>query len=344
MTVVQAFPFYHVTRLSIPEDGLVTMNNSVLESAARSVQARRRIRDYIYQTPLLPSRQTGGDHGSSVFFKAENFQLTGSFKIRGAASKMTSLGIDRGVITASSGNHGIGSAQAAALIGQKLTVVLPESVSQAKLQRIRSFNVDVILHGAESGLAELHAQKEAAARGLVYVSPYNDPEIVAGQGTIGLEMLEQADRIDNVFISMGGGGLISGIGSVLKCFSPNTRVFGVSAQNSAALAASMVAGRIVETEHLDTLADGVAGGVDEDSMTLPLALSVIDEVVTCTEAEIAGALKDLAFKENQLVEGAAALALAGFYKVADRCRGQNNMVVLCGANFDHTKIMAVVNG
>src|SRR5215212_3503160 len=125
------------------------MNSIVLEAAARSVQARRRIRSHIYETPLLPSRQIGRETGSSVFFKAENFQLTGSFKIRGAASKMTSLGLDRGVITASSGNHGIGASQAAALIGQKLTVVLPETVSRAKLDRIRSFNVEVILHGVE---------------------------------------------------------------------------------------------------------------------------------------------------------------------------------------------------
>ena len=278
-----------------------------------------------------------------MFFKAENFQLTGSFKIRGAASKMTSLGNERAVITASSGNHGIASAQAASSIGQALTVVLPETVAQAKLEKIRSYNVDVILHGAESGLAELHAQREAATRGLVYVSPYNDPEIVAGQGTIGLELLEQAGTIDNVFIAMGGGGLIGGIGAVLKSFSPGTRVFGVAAQNSAALAASIAAGRVVETEHLDTLADGVAGGMDEDSMTLPLAMAVIDEVVTCTEADIAHALKELAFKENQIVEGAAALALAGFLKVAERCRGQTNVVVLCGANFDRDTIFSVLN-
>ncbi|WP_230534119.1 pyridoxal-phosphate dependent enzyme [Microvirga roseola] len=317
---------------------------NVFETAARSVQARQRIRNYIYRTPLLPSRQIGRDLGSSVFFKAENFQLTGSFKIRGAASKMTSLGIERGVITASSGNHGIGASQAAALIGQKLTVVLPETVSQAKLQRIRSFNVEVILHGAETGLAELHAQKQAVERDLVYVSPYNDAEIIAGQGTIALEMLEQADAIENVFVAMGGGGLISGIGSVLKSFSPKTKVYGVSAHNSAALAASMAAGRVVETEHFDTLADAVAGGVDEDSLTLPLSMDVIDEVLTCTEDEIGAALRDLALKENQLVEGAAALALAGFYKIAERCRGQNNIVVLCGANFDRAKILAVVNG
>ncbi|MBA1156451.1 pyridoxal-phosphate dependent enzyme [Microvirga mediterraneensis] len=320
------------------------MNSIVLESAARSIQARRRIRPHIYETPLLPSRRIGHEMGSSVLFKAENFQLTGSFKIRGAASKMTALGLGRAVITASSGNHGIASAQAASSIGQALTVVLPESVAQAKLDRIRSFNVDVILHGAESGLAELHAQQEAASRGLVYVSPYNDPEIVAGQGTIGLELLEQAESIDNVFVAMGGGGLIGGIGSVLKSFSPRTRIFGVAARNSAALAAAMAARRVVETDHLDTLADGVAGGMDEDSMTLPLALFVIDEVITCTEDEIAAALKDLAFKENQIVEGAAALALAGFLKVAASCKGQTNVVVLCGANYDRDKIFSLLNG
>ncbi|MGO4524284.1 pyridoxal-phosphate dependent enzyme [Microvirga sp. 2MCAF35] len=319
------------------------MNSIVFEAAARSVQARRRIRPHIFETPLLPSRRIGHETGSSVFFKAENFQLTGSFKIRGAASKMTALGIDRAVITASSGNHGIASAQAASSIGQALTVVLPETVAKAKLERIRSFNVDVVLHGAESGLAELHAQQEAASRGLVYVSPYNDPEIVAGQGTIGLELLEQAESIDNVFIAMGGGGLIGGIGSVLKSFSPRTRIIGVAARNSAALASSIVAGRVVETEHLDTLADGVAGGMDEDSMTLPLAMAVVDEVVTCTEAEIAGALRDLAFKENQIVEGAAALALAGFLKIAESCKGQTNVVVLCGANFDRDKIFSLLN-
>jgi threonine dehydratase len=320
------------------------MNCLVLETAARSVQARRRIRPHIFETPLLPSRQIGRETGSSVFFKAENFQLTGSFKIRGAASKMTSLGLESAVITASSGNHGIASAQAASSIGQALTVVLPETVSRAKLDQIRSFNVDVILHGAESGLAELHAQQEAASRGLVYVSPYNDPEVVAGQGSIGLELLEQAGSIDNVFVAMGGGGLIGGISSVLKSFSPHTRIYGVAAQNSAALAAAMTAGRVVEVEHLDTLADGVAGGMDEDSITLPLALSVVDEVVACTEAEIAVALKELAFKENQIVEGAAALALAGFLKVSECCKGQTNIVVLCGANFDRDKIVSILKG
>jgi threonine dehydratase len=307
------------------------------------MQARRRIRDFIYETPLIPSREIGRDTRPVVQFKAENLQITGSFKIRGAASKMTSLSHTQPVVTASSGNHGIGAAQAATSIGQRLTVVLPETVKPAKLERIRSFDVDVILHGAETGLAEQHAQRLSTEKGFVYVSPYNDEEIVAGQGTIALELLEQSRRIDNVFVAMGGGGLISGIGSVLKSFSPATRVYGVSARNSAALAASITAGKVVETEHLDTLADAVAGGIDEGTITLGLSRAVIDEVLTCDEAEIERAMHDLLVREHMFVEGAAGLALAGFRQVAERCAGQNNVIILCGGNVGEAALNALAS-
>ncbi len=318
------------------------MTDRMCQSAARSVQARRRISELIYQTPTLPARVLAAKTGCDLLFKAENFQLTGSFKMRGAASKLTALEPGQKLITASSGNHGIASSRAASLTGQNLTVVLPENVARAKLDKIRAFGVDVILHGAESGMAETHAQSLAASGDYQYVSPYNDYHVIAGQGTIGLELLEQVDRIDNIFISMGGGGLISGIGSVLKSFGHPPRVIGVSAQSSAALAASMKAGKVVETEHLDTLADGVAGGVDEDSVTLPLAMDVIDRVVHCSEAEIAAALRHLAMDENMLVEGAAALALAGFMQISDQLREQTSVVLLCGANFDWVKISSII--
>ena len=319
------------------------MTDRMAQSASRSVRSRRRIRDLIYETPTLPAQVLGEQAGCDLFFKAENFQRTGSFKMRGAASKMTALEPGQRLITASSGNHGIASSRAAALTGQNLTVVLPETVARAKLDKIQSFGVEVIIHGAESGLAEAHAQDLAAQGDYTYVSPYNDFDVIAGQGTVGLELLEQVDCIDNIFISMGGGGLISGIGSVLKSFGQNTRVIGVSAQNSAALAASMEAGKVVETEHLDTLADGVAGGVDEDSVTLPLAIDLIDQVVHCSEAEIATALQQLAKDENLLVEGAAALALAGFTQIADQMRGQTSVVLLCGGNFDWAKVRRHIN-
>lgn len=238
------------------------------------------------------------------------------------------------LITASSGNHGIGAAYAAQALFKDLTVVLPETAIPSKLENIKSYGVDVILHGAETGLAEQHAQQLAASGTYTYISPYNDADIVAGQGTIGLEILEQCDRVDNVFISMGGGGLISGVGSVIKAFSPQTTVYGVAAINSKALAASMAAGRVVETEHLPTLAEAVAGGIDEDTITLPLASSVVDHVIECDEGEIVTALKACTFDENMIVEGSAALALAGFNKVARNLTGQTSVIILCGANVD----------
>lgn len=314
----------------------------IAASAERSKLAAARIADYIYKTPLLPSQRNDPSGRGGLFFKAENFQITGSFKIRGAAAKMTALGADQPVITASSGNHGIACARAAAAIGVDLTIVLPETVARKKLEAIKAMGTDVILHGGESGQSELYARKLAEDKGHIYVSPYNDAEIIAGQGTIGLELLSQADRIDNIFISLGGGGLVSGIGAVLKAASPHTRVIGVAADHSCALAASIAAGQVVETEHKPTLADGVAGGVDEGSLTLPIAMSVIDDVVHCSEQQIAQAVRTMAFSENQLVEGAAALALAGYEMIADECKDQVNIVLLCGANYDQNVILPLL--
>jgi threonine dehydratase len=278
-----------------------------------------------------------------LFFKTENFQHTGSFKLRGAMSKLTSLASDMPVITASSGNHGIACSHAAMTTGHKLTVVLPENVAKLKLEKIQSYGTKTILNPGDSGMAEQKAQDLAAHGNYVYVSPYNDPLVMSGQGTIGLELLEQLPDIDNVFISMGGGGLISGIGSAIKVASPDTKIIGVSAINSAALAASIRAGKVVETEHLDTLADGCAGGVDNDSITLSIASEVVDKMVDCSEAEIERALRFIAWKENMIVEGAAGLALAGYLADEAEFEGEINVVLLCGANFDQAKIEAVLN-
>ncbi|TPL59380.1 pyridoxal-phosphate dependent enzyme [Mesorhizobium sp. B2-4-1] len=317
----------------------------IAAAAARSVRAHARIRGHIAKTPLLGASAVGDAIGSTVLFKYENFQFTNSFKARGAFSKLTAMDDATGgrpFVTASSGNHGIASSFAASRLFRKLSVVLPHNVTKAKLARIRSFGVDVILHGDESGQSEAHARRLGEEKGLVYVSPYNDPDVVAGQGTIGLELLEEHSRIDNVFIAMGGGGLIGGIGAVMKAFSPRTRIIGCAAANSMALAASMEAGKVIDVEHLPTLADGVAGGMDEDSVTLGLARSVVDNVVICSEAEFAGALARLAIEEHLLVEGAAGLAMAGLMKHPERYRGQVNAIVLCGGNFDYDELTAAI--
>lgn len=304
------------------------MPATITETAASSVQARQRIRDLIYQTPLLPARVVGKDQKSSVLFKTENFQITGSFKLRGAMSRLTATEAGEArLITASSGNHGISVAYAAQKLGRDVTVVLPETVAESKLAKIRAYNVNVILHGAETGLAELHAQElargEGGGAGYSYISPYNDPYIVAGQGTIGLELLEQCAQVDNVFVAVGGGGLMGGVGAVMKAISPRTKIWGVSASNTKALAESMVAGRVIETEHRETLADGVAGGMDVGSITLPLAIAVTDHVLAYEESEIRAAMKTMAFDDNMIVEGSAALALAGL-QPGCRQSGQSN--------------------
>jgi threonine dehydratase len=229
------------------------------------------------------------------------------------------------------------------MTGHNLSVVLPESVSKAKLASIERGGATTILHPGDSGLAERHARTLATNDGFEYVSPYNDEAVVAGQGTIALELLGQLPRIDRVYVSMGGGGLISGIGAVLKSFSPGTEVVGVSAANSAALAASMEAGRVVDIDHLPTLADGCAGGMDHDALTFPIASEVIDRVVICSEAQIEDALRHLAWTENMLVEGAAALALAAYFADPPGPSDHVSVVVLCGANFDRSIIHPILS-
>ncbi|MCK0167635.1 pyridoxal-phosphate dependent enzyme [Jannaschia sp. S6380] len=318
-------------------------SRQVLSLAARATAARRRIAGGVRRTPCLPSRAIPDD-GGQLWFKAENLQVTGSFKARGAMAKLTTLPTDVPVITASSGNHGMACANAARTTGHRLTVVLPEGAPAEKREGIAAYGVETILHPGDSGLAERHARKLAGEASATYLSPYNDLDVMSGQGTIALELLEQMPRIDNLFVAMGGGGLISGIGAVMKSVSPATRIIGVSTAASAALAASIEAGRIVETTHNDTLADGCAGGVDADALTLPLAQEVIDRVITCDEAQIADALREIAWTDKMLVEGAAALALAGLRADRAAFAGAVNVVVLCGANFDRARIAPVLAG
>lgn len=310
---------------------------SIKAVAEATAAARKRIGNRICNTPVIRSKLYGED----LYYKADNFQHTGSFKIRGAISKLTKLlesheAEDLKLITASSGNHGIGASAAATELGLTMTVVLPTNVAKMKLARIKANGATALLEGEEAGASEDHAKDRAKRDGYVYVSPYNDPDIIAGQGTIGLELLEAFgdQKIDNVFISVGGGGLISGIGAAIKNTSPDTKIWGVSATNSAAFDAALKEGRVIETEHLPTLADAVAGGVDTHTITLGIAQQVVDESLLCSEEDIEDCFRKLALEEGMVVEGAAALALAGYGQVRDQVKGQTSVVLLCGSNID----------
>ncbi len=298
--------------------------------------AAERIAGRVRRTPVERSRRlAAGD--DEVWLKLENLQLTGSFKLRGATNAVLSL-IDaerrRGVVAASSGNHGAAVACAAQAAGCPALVFVAPGVAASKLAAIRSWGAEVRTHGADPLDAEIEARRHAAATGMSYVSPYNDPAVVAGQGTLGLELAEQLERLDAVFLALGGGGLISGVGGYLKAVWPGIRVIACSPAASPVMHASLAAGRIVEMASRPTLSDGTAGGVEPGAITFELCREIVDESVLVEEEQIRDAVRLVVDRHHSLIEGAAGVAVAGYLAHRERFAGQQVAVVLCGANID----------
>lgn len=310
--------------------------------------ASRRIEGRVRTTPVERSRHLADGSGASVWLKLENLQLTGSFKLRGATNKilcLTEQERERGVVAASSGNHGAAVACAAAAVGCRAVVYVPEGAVESKLAAIRSWGGEVYTRGNDCVLAEAEARCHAAAEGMAYVSPYNDPLIVAGQGTLAAELVRQLPEgspLDAVFVTLGGGGLISGVGGYLKTVWPDLTVIACSPENSAVMHTSLEAGRVVELESLPTLSDGSAGGVETDSITFELCRQVIDESFLVSEDEIRQALRRLVGSYHTLVEGAAAVAAAAYSKQREHWKGANVAIVLCGANIDSAVLKEVL--
>lgn len=307
--------------------------------------AEARIRPYILETPVEPSGVLGGPGGTTVHLKLENLQRTGSFKLRGAMNKLLSLrpeAVGRGVVAASSGNHGAAVAWGLRALGMRGTIFVPENASPAKIAAIRERGAEVRSFGTDSGLTEVFARKYAAENRLVYISPYNDEAVVAGQGTLGLELAWQVPRFDAVFAALGGGGLIGGIGACLKGAGRDVEMVACSPENSAVMHHSLEAGRILEMESKPTLSDGTAGAVEAGAITLDLCRQVVDRRVLVSEEEIRDALKLVIGSHHSLIEGAAAVAVAGFLKERDRYRGRHVVIVLCGANIALDTLRAVL--
>ncbi|MGH8137454.1 MAG: threonine/serine dehydratase [Steroidobacteraceae bacterium] len=299
------------------------------------VQAHTAMRPQLPATPLQHSSSLSAAFGCDVLLKAEHLQPTGSFKIRGATNKIrVHLEEARrfGVTTASTGNHGQAVARAGALAGVQVTVHVAASAARPKIEAIRALGAELIVVDGPPLAAELQARRQAAQQGRIYISPYNDLDVMAGQGTLGMELVEQAPELDAVFIAVGGGGLIGGVGTVLKNLSPQTRVVGVWPENSPCLLRAIEAGRVVDVEEQDTLSDGTAGAVEPGSVTLPVCQAVIAETVTVSESQIGSAMRRLAEAEHWIVEGSAGVALAGMAKRAEAYRGGKIAVVLCGRN------------
>ena len=303
------------------------------------------IRPQVLVTPLDSSPGLSALAGCAVLLKCEHFQPTGSFKVRGSANKIRVLddaARRAGVITASTGNHGLGVARAGALAEVAVTVYVGSTTMPQKLAAIRSLGAEVVVVDRPPLEVELEARRQAGLQGKTYISPYNDLDVVAGQGTIGVELARQAPDLDAVFVSVGGGGLISGIGTALKRLSPHTRVVGVWPENSPCMLAALKAGAIVDTEEYPTLSDATAGAVEAGSVTFPICNTVIDETLTATEAEIAAALRTVAHTDRWIIEGAAGVAVAGLLKSAAAYRGRKVAAIVCGRNIALEKFLLAI--
>ena len=329
------------------------MNPSIAFDPRSILAAAERIRPYVNETPLWRSPRLCEATGASVFLKLENRQHTGSFKLRGATNKLLTLTPEQrsqGVVTASTGNHGLAVAYAASRLSIAATVFMPENASPRKVAKLREFPVELRFIPGDAVNAEISARRTADETGRVFVSPYNDPEIVAGQGSVAVEMLAQEPGLDAVFVAVGGGGLMGGIGSYCKELpgfpkpgsSSGIRVIGCLPENSPVMLESVRAGRIVEMEGLPTLSDGTAGGMEAGSITFDICRQVVDEWLTVSEAEIAGAMGLVYRESGEVIEGAAGVAVAGLLQTGQAFAGQRVGVVICGGNIDSALFQRVV--
>jgi threonine dehydratase len=297
--------------------------------------AHKRIQSSIVQTPLERAPDFASDPSSQLLFKREDLQYTGSFKLRGATNKILSLTSSQaaaGVIAASNGNHGLGVAAAAKRAGIDAEVYVCAHVSPTKAQRIEEFGATIHRAGAHPLDAELAARAAAAKANKVFISPYNDLEVIAGQGTIALELLRQTRSLDSVFVAVGGGGLIGGIGAYLKSVSPRTEVVGCWPENSRVLYESIQAGSIIDVAEKPTLSESTAGGLEPGSVTLEVCTGVIDRKVFVSEDEILAVMRRVRQAEGWLMEGAAAVAVAAYLKQAGQYTGKTVAVIICGGN------------
>ncbi len=307
--------------------------------------AHAKIRPYLYQTPLIKAYALSHRLDADIYLKLENTQLTHSFKIRGAFNKVLSLPPEerqRGVITASTGNHGAAVAFACQKMNIPAKIFVAHNTPDSKTQSIKQFGGELILSGADCGEAEQNARAYAAENQLTYISPYNDIDVICGQGTIGCEILSVMDDLDEIYISVGGGGLISGIAGYLKSVKKDVKAIACLPENSPVMYESVQAGKIVTFANKPTLSDSTAGNLDLDSVTFDFCKQYVDDYTLVSESEIAQAIKLFLTQEHMLVEGAAAVPLAALLKAKDKIQGKKIVIVVCGANITLERLKQVI--
>lgn len=298
--------------------------------------AMERLTPIVHRTPLLTSATTDNLIGKHVYFKMENQQKTGAFKFRGASFKLMQLSkeqLNKGVITASAGNHAQGVAHAAAKLGARATIFMAEKTPHAKVNATRNYGAEVVLTGETFQEAYEASLKRQMQTGAVYIHPFDDYDVMAGQGTIAMEMLRQEDRMDTIMVPIGGGGLISGISVAAKHVNRNIKVIGVQACGASAMYESYHTNRVKNLKSVSTIAEGIAVK-QPGKHTLPLIREYVDDIVTVTDEEIAAAILYMLERNKTLIEGAGAASLAALFKYHEQIKSRHCGVIVSGGNMD----------
>lgn len=319
------------------------MSLSIEDVAASAAQAAERIAELVHETRLEYSPFFSDKFSADVYLKLENEQRTGSFKLRGASNRLMTLSADRrakGCVAASSGNHGAAVAYAMRALDTSGVIFVPEQTSKAKVEAIQHYGGEIRFFGNDGLDTEQHARKFAQSNGMFYLSPYNDAEVIAGQGSCGIEIADQIADADAVFVAVGGGGLISGVGSVLKAKNPDINLVGCQPSASAVMARSVEAGRILDMPSDPTLSDGTAGGIEAGAVTFDLCRQLVDKFVLVSEAEIAQAMREFSAEQHAEIEGAAGVAIAALSHCRDSIAGQRVVVLICGGNISQETLDA----
>jgi threonine dehydratase len=308
-------------------------------------EARERIKDVVVDTPLSCAPHLSEKSGCHVYLKKENLQVTGAFKIRGAYNKIATLSDAQkacGVVAASAGNHAQGVALSASKFGIKAVIVMPESTPLTKVNGVKNYGAEVILHGANYDEAYAYAKSYGEENLLTFVHPFEDDEVIAGQGTLALDILDGCKDLDAVIIPVGGGGLISGMAAAFKSVNPKIEVIGVSAKGAPALKNSFDLKTAVDSLSVRTIADGIAVR-DTSPITLGYMLETVDRFISVDDEEIASAILFLLEKQKLVVEGAGAVGVAALlHDKLEHLKGKKVAVVLSGGNMDVTLLSVII--
>jgi len=314
---------------------MTTKNQPQLDVPQLVLEAHERCKEHLSPTPLEYSRYLSENVEGDVWLKLDSLQRTGSFKFRGALNKILSLTeaeLDKGVVTASTGNYAFAVAEAMRIRKRRPTIYVAEDIDPARLKELRAHGLDLVVYGEAAWDAEKEARRVAEEKDMIYVSPYNDPLVVGGQGTCGYEISKQLPDLDAALFACGAGGLLAGSAGWLKSQNPKVEAFGVSPENSPVMYESVRANKIIEMETYPTLADTCAGGVDLDSITLDLCRRYADEIMLVTEKGIETSIRLLFEQHRLVVEGSGALSVSGLLRRKDQFKGKKVVAVVCGRN------------